>query len=124
MAKRGSHDDVENPCQDAPGGLSGGDGGDGGERRRPALQAQLAPPLDLKPVSFNADVKESIGLFTEVANTVFKPAGDGPFPAVVLMHTCGGLVGAPNAHMKEHAQQLLAVGYVALGGRPFPAQGL
>jgi len=78
------------------------------------LQAQLAPPLDVKPVAFNDEVKESIGVFTDVANTVFKPAGEGPFPAVVLMHTCGGLKGAPNAHMKQHAQELLEAGYVVL----------
>ena len=78
------------------------------------LQAQLAPPLDLKPVAFNDGVKESIGVFTDVANTVFKPAGEGPFPAVVLMHTCGGLRGAPNAHMKQHAQELLEAGHVVL----------
>ncbi|MFT3665962.1 dienelactone hydrolase family protein [Piscinibacter sp.] len=78
------------------------------------LAAQLQPPLDLKPVAFAGEVKESIGLFTDVANVVFKPAGDGPFPAVVLMHTCGGLKGAPNAHMKQHAQTLLAAGYVTL----------
>ncbi len=78
------------------------------------LQAQLAPPIDLNAVAFNDEVKESIGIFTDVANTVFKPSGAGPFPAVVLMHTCGGLKGGPNAHMKQHAQELLETGHVVL----------
>lgn len=78
------------------------------------LQAQMAQPLELKPVAFSDEIKDSIGLFTNVANTVFKPAGDGPFPATVLMHTCGGLKGPPNAHMKQHAQSLLAAGHVVL----------
>ena len=78
------------------------------------LQAQIPPPHDWTPVAFNSEVKESIGAFTDVANTVFKPAGDGPFPAVVLMHTCGGLKGAPNVHMKQHAQELLEAGHVVL----------
>ena len=78
------------------------------------LQAQLAPPIDLNAVAFNDEVKESIGIFTDVANTVFKPSGAGPFPAVVLMHTCGGLKGGPNAHMKQHAQELLEAGHVVL----------
>ncbi len=87
------------------------------------LRAQLAPPLDLKPVAFAAEAKESIGTFTDVANVVFKPAGEGPFPAVVLMHTCGGLKGAPNAHMKQHAQTLLAAGHVVLVVDSFGPRG-
>lgn len=87
------------------------------------LQAQLAPPLDLKPVDFSDEVRESMSPSTDVANAVFKPAGDGPFPAVVLMHSCGGLVGAPNAHVKEHAQQLLAAGYVTLVIDSFQPRG-
>ncbi len=87
------------------------------------LRAQLAPPLDLKPVTFSSEAKESIGLFTDVANVVFKPPGDGPFPAVVLMHTCGGLKGAPNAHMKQHAQTLLGAGHVVLVVDSFGPRG-
>ncbi|GAA3980526.1 dienelactone hydrolase family protein [Comamonas faecalis] len=78
------------------------------------LQSQIAPPHDWRPVAFNDEVKESIGAFTDIANTVFKPSGDGPFPATVLMHTCGGLKGTPGAHMKEHARELLAAGHVVL----------
>lgn len=87
------------------------------------LQAQLAQHLDLKPVPFRDEVKESIGLFTDVANTVFKPSGAGPFPAVVLMHTCGGLKGGPNAHMKQHAQELLEAGHVVLVVDSFGPRG-
>lgn len=78
------------------------------------LRAQMLLPPELEPVSFSAEVKDSIGTFTNVANTVFKPAGEGPFPATVLMHTCGGLKGPPNAHMKEHARTLLEAGHVVL----------
>ena len=78
------------------------------------LREHVMPPLELKPVSFSHEVKDSIGMFTQVGNTVFKPAGDGPFPAAVLMHTCGGLTGAPNVHMKQHAQTLLESGHVVL----------
>lgn len=87
------------------------------------LRAQLRPHIDLKPVAFSSEVKDSIGMFTDVANTVFKPAGDGPFPAVVLMHTCGGLKGPPNAHMKQHAQTLLAAGHVVLVVDSFGPRG-
>ena len=88
------------------------------------IQAQLLPPIDLKPVTFNEEVKESIGTFSNVANTVFKPPGEGPFPAAVLMHTCGGLKGAPNAHMKQHAQELLEAGHVVLVVDSFGPRGI
>ena len=53
------------------------------------------------------ELAESFGF--NVGNKVFKPAGDGPFPAVVLVHTAGGLA---NDHIKRHAQNLVAKGYV------------
>ena len=87
------------------------------------LKAQLTQPIDLKPVTFAAEAKASIGTFTDVANVVFKPAGDGPFPAVVLMHTCGGLKGPPNVHMKQHAQALLAAGHAVLVVDSFGPRG-
>lgn len=48
---------------------------------------------------------------SNISNKVFKPEGDGPFPAVVLVHTAGGLA---NDHIKIHAQNLVAKGYVVL----------
>lgn len=89
------------------------------------IEAQLMQPVELAPIKLEAKVEDSIGMFTDVANTIFKPAGGGPFPAAVLMHTCGGLKGTPNAHMKQHAQELLEAGYVVLvldsfGPRGFP----
>lgn len=49
---------------------------------------------------------------------LYKPKGDGPFPALVLMHQCGGL-GRPdgpwkNMSMLEWAREGVARGYVVL----------
>ena len=85
------------------------------------LRAQFLPPIDLKPVAFESDVKDSIGSFTNIANSTFKPAGSGRFPAVVLMHTCGGV---KNAHIKQHAQELLKTGYVVLVVDSFNPRGM
>ena len=41
---------------------------------------------------------------------VFKPAGDGPFPALVLLHDCYGL----HVTHKKWAERLVEWGYVAL----------
>lgn len=85
------------------------------------LKAQFLPPLDFKPVSFDSEVKDSIGLFTSIANKTFKPSGGGPFPAVVLMHSCGGV---RNPHIKQHAQELLKAGYVVLVVDSFEPRGV
>jgi dienelactone hydrolase len=42
--------------------------------------------------------------------TMLKPTGDGPFPAIVLMHQCGGL----NAAVASWARKALARSYVVL----------
>jgi dienelactone hydrolase len=60
---------------------------------------------------FKFQLEDSFGAFTNVSNKVLKPQGDGPFPAVVLIHTSGGL---RNSHVKRDAQKLVEKGYVAL----------
>ncbi len=62
-------------------------------------------------VKVGGEPQEGLGAMTALSNKVFKPAGAGPFPAVVLVHTCGGVL---NAHIRQHAQELLAAGYVVL----------
>jgi dienelactone hydrolase len=85
------------------------------------LREQFLPPIELRPVAFESTVKDSIGMFTNVANTTFKPLGDGPFPAVVLMHSCGGV---KNPHIKQHAQELVGEGYVVLVVDSFGPRGM
>lgn len=61
---------------------------------------------DLK---FSSEAK-SLGFFSSVSNGIFKPEGDGPFPAVVLVHTCGGI----QSHITDRAKELIAAGFVVL----------
>ena len=56
--------------------------------------------------------------FTNPSLALFKPDGPGPFPALVLMHQCGGL-GNPNGRwqnksMLDWAREAVSRGYVAL----------
>jgi dienelactone hydrolase len=74
----------------------------------------------LKPVSLEAGVSE-LGVFSSISNAVFKPAGSGPFPAVVLAHTCGG-VGRP--HIRERMRELLDAGFVVLPLDSFGPRGI
>jgi dienelactone hydrolase len=60
---------------------------------------------------FKFQLEDSFGTFTNVANKVFKPQGEGPFPAVVLVHTSGGLA---HSHIKRDAQKLVEKGYAVL----------
>jgi dienelactone hydrolase len=46
----------------------------------------------------------------EIQGTLYRPKGDGPFPAVVLLHTCGGL----REHVLNWAVRLVKEGYLAL----------
>ena len=56
----------------------------------------------------------------ELPSRLFRPAGDGPFPAVVLMHGCGGI--SPNVIAWAHWLQ--AEGYAALVVDSFSSRGL
>ena len=47
----------------------------------------------------------------EVSALLAKPDGNGPFPAVVLLHTCGGM---NSAVWEDWPQYLTGLGYVAL----------
>lgn len=89
--------------------------------RAQEIRAQFLEPVVTSPVTFETNVRESIGLFTNIANSTFKPAGPGPFPAVALMHTCGGI---KDPHIKQHAQELLAAGFVVLPIDSFGPRGL
>jgi dienelactone hydrolase len=59
----------------------------------------------------------SFGLFHGPQMALYKPDGNGSFPALVLMHQCGGLRGSnnwQNASMLEWAKKAVARGYVVL----------
>jgi len=55
---------------------------------------------------------------------LFKPKGDGPFPAVVLMHGCGGWQSAVLGGLHAHTRYLLDRGYAVLNLDSFGSRGL
>jgi dienelactone hydrolase len=58
---------------------------------------------------------------------LFRPDGNGPFPAVVAMHSCGGLVnpsGMMAARYRDWAQQLVKAGFVVLFPDSYGSRGL
>ncbi len=88
------------------------------------LALTLALSLTVTPVvaqqqaadlQFPSEISE-FGLFTSPHMAIYKPKGAGPFPALVLLHQCGGL-GAGNwrnESMLEWARQAVTRGYVAM----------
>lgn len=58
--------------------------------------------------TFRFDPPETVSGFLEF------PEGDGPFPAVVLMHGCSGLKELPFAGLRNHAAALRGAGFATL----------
>ena len=59
--------------------------------------------------------------------TLYRPEGDGPFPAVVAMHDCGGLIHRPAMQAQlynEWANLLVGKGFVVLFPDLFGSRGL
>ena len=59
--------------------------------------------------------------------TLYRPEGDGPFPAVVAMHDCGGLIRRPAMQAQlynEWANLLVGKGFVVLFPDSFASRGL
>jgi dienelactone hydrolase len=58
---------------------------------------------------------------------LFRPEGNGPFPAVVAMHNCAGLtdtLGATRTRYRDWAQQLVKMGFVVLFPDSYAPRGL
>src|SRR5216683_3177800 len=58
---------------------------------------------------------------------LYRPDGNGPFPAVVGMHNCGGLVNASGTVATRYgdwAQQLVKAGFVVLFPDSYGSRGL
>lgn len=72
-------------------------------RERVLDMAGQAPDL-----TFPAEAKE-IGFLSRAEMAIWKPPGDGPFPALVIVHSCAGL----RAEILDWAKIAVARGYVA-----------
>jgi dienelactone hydrolase len=58
---------------------------------------------------------------------LFRPEGNGPFPAVVAMHNCAGLMnpaGTMRTRYRDWAQQLVKMGFVVLFPDSYGPRGL
>jgi dienelactone hydrolase len=54
---------------------------------------------------------------------LFRPAGRGPFPAVVALHACRGLSPSIGAHYRDWGQRLASAGFAVLFPDSFASRG-
>lgn len=86
-----------------------------------ALLAVLLASCAVSTVHFNSLNSESK---VSLAATLNKPEGLGPFPAVVLLHGCGGLQPKVRAGLTHHADFLERQGFVTLIVDSFKPRGI
>jgi dienelactone hydrolase len=73
------------------------------------------------------DRGQTDGAPVQLPGFLFRPALDGPRPAVVMMHGCGGLIntrGSMNAREADYAARLAKAGYVVLVVDSFTPRGV
>jgi dienelactone hydrolase len=56
----------------------------------------------------------------EISGWVYKPSGPGPFPAIILAHTCGGV----SPHTDVWGKLLVSWGYLVLAPDSFGPRGV
>ncbi len=72
-----------------------------------------------EPLKFATEVK-TLSAFSSLGNAVFKPEGTGPFPSIVVTHSCGGV---DTPALAERMKELLGAGYLVLMLDSFKPRG-
>lgn len=93
-----------------------------------ALLAALTAALATRPADAAEPERVRVtGGGTTLPGLLYKPAGAGPFPAVVALHGCGGLfdkAGKPDARTEDWGDRLAAQGFVVLFPDSFGPRGV
>jgi dienelactone hydrolase len=81
--------------------------------------------LLLAALSTHAKAAAWVTMAGELRAVLHKPAGKGPFPAVVTLHGCAGMGGARlNARDQDWARRLVGAGFVVIQPDSFGSRGL
>jgi dienelactone hydrolase len=72
-----------------------------------------------QPVRFPSVAVANVAAGPEISGWLYRPGGAGPFPAIVLAHTCGGV----SDHTDMWAKRLVGWGYVVLAPDSFGPRG-
>lgn len=79
----------------------------------------FAGPAAAESVSFPSATIGSSQAGPEVKGWIYKPSGDGPFPAIILAHSCAGT----NPHTDRWGKLLVGWGYLVLAPDSFGPRG-
>lgn len=63
----------------------------------------------------------------KLRSLLYRPAGEGPFPAVIGLHGCGGVTGSaggPTIRFRDWGQRLAAAGFAVLFPDSYSSRGL
>ena len=88
--------------------------------------AVVTPLLASESVNFPSALRQA-GSAVQLSGYLYRPDGPGPFPAVVMLHGCSGLMtrsGKIAANARFWAEHLRDHGYVALLVDSFTARGI
>jgi dienelactone hydrolase len=72
-----------------------------------------------QPVRFPSVAVANVPAGPEITGWLYRPSGAGPFPAIVLAHTCGGV----NEQTEMWAKRLVGWGYVVVAPDSFGPRG-
>ena len=72
-----------------------------------------------EPIRFASVAVGNAAAGPEITGWLYRPSGTGPFPAIVLAHTCGGV----NEQTEMWARRLAGWGYVVLAPDSFGPRG-
>jgi dienelactone hydrolase len=95
-----------------------------------SIRFLLALAAAAAPLAARADTAERMELSvgeTRVKAVLYRPSGDGPFPAIVAMHGCGGLVdraGKDRPDYADWADRLTGAGFAVLFPDSYTSRGL
>lgn len=84
-----------------------------------ALQLAAATTAFAQSVKYPTAVLPGITAPATISATIAKPDGVGPFPAVIVLHDCGGL----SSKDRDWAKRLASWGYVAILPDSFASRG-
>jgi len=92
-----------------------------------ALLGTLAPPEARALLAYTHDrvavASTTDGVPQDLPTELYKPEGDGPFPAIVVMHDCSGLGAHSSGAPGRWAQLLATQGYVVALPDSFSPRG-
>ena len=84
-----------------------------------ALLVLVAGGVQAQPVRFPSVAVGNVAAGPEISGWLYKPRGAGPFPGIVLAHTCGGV----SEQTEMWARKLVGWGYVVVAPDSFGPRG-